>query len=107
MKSISDFRRRIARLLTLDMGSSVSLPGHVGMTRVGSRSLAPRATILPMVVARFCCMVLTLSCGTGGAFSGVGALLESPPRDFGRRIVDARRSLFGLEKLAEPSMGAV
>jgi len=61
MKSISDFRRRIARLLMLDMGSSLSFVGNSGITRVGSRSLAPRAVILPMVVARFCCMVLVLS----------------------------------------------
>lgn len=106
MKSISDLRRRIARLLTLDVASS-SFGGNSGMTRVGSRSLAPRAVILPRVVARFCCIVLALIWGSGGAISGVGALLESFPRDFGRRIVDARRSLFGLEKLAEPSIGAV
>jgi hypothetical protein len=105
MKSISDLRRRIARLLMLDVASSLSIPGHSGMTSVGSRSLAPRATILPMVVERFCCMVL--SCGTGGAFSGVGTRLDSLPRDLGRRMVDARRSLLGLEKLAEPSIGAV
>ena len=109
MKSISDLRRRIARLFMLDVASSVSLPGNSGMTSVGSRSLAPRAVILPMevpmVVERFCCIVL--SCGTGGAFSGVGARLDSLPRDLGRRMVDARRSLFGLEKLSEPWMGAV
>lgn len=105
MKSISDLRRRIARLLMLDVASSVSLPRNSGMTSVGSRSLAPRAVILPMVVERFCCIVL--SCGTGGAVSGVGVRLDSLPRDLGRRMVDARRSLFGLEKLSVPWMGAV
>jgi hypothetical protein len=59
-----------------------------------------------MAVERFCWIVLGFSCGTGGASSGVGVLLLSP-RDFGLKIVDARRSLLGLEKLADPSIGAV
>jgi hypothetical protein len=105
MNSINDFRRRNARLLMLAMGSSASPPGQGGRTSVGSISFAPRATILPMVVDRFCCMVL--SCGTGGAISGVAALMESPPRDFGLISVEARRSFLGLAKLAEPSIGAV
>lgn len=55
-----------------------------------------------MVLARF-------RTGTGGAISGEGPLETSPPRDLGRRMVDARRSLLGIG-LANPevaSMGAV
>jgi len=106
MKSISDLRRRIARLFMLDMEAE-SLSGHGGIMSVGSRSLAPRGSIRPMVVDRFCCIVLAVICGTGGADSGVGVLLESAPRDFGRRIVDARLILFWLGKFAPPSRGAV
>jgi hypothetical protein len=105
MKSMSDFLRRNARLLILAIGSSVSPSGQGGRIRVGSISLAPRATILPIVVDRFCCMVL--SCGIGGAISGVTVLTESPPRDFGLISVEARRSLLGLAKLAGFSIGAV
>src|SRR4051812_49267891 len=80
MKSISDLRRRIARLFMLDMDAA-SLSGHGGIMSVGSRSLAPRGSIRPMVVDRFCCIVLAVICGTGGADSGVGVLFDSPPRD--------------------------
>ena len=66
MKSISDLRRRIARLFMLDMEAE-SLSGHGGIMSVGSRSLAPRGSIRPMVVDRFCCIVLAVICGTGGA----------------------------------------
>lgn len=69
IKSIRDFRRLNARLFALPVGSLLSPSGHGGSTRVGSRSLAGRATILPMVVARFCCIGVGLSCGTGGAGS--------------------------------------
>lgn len=108
MKSINDLRRRIARLRALALGS-ISLLGQSGMTSVGSLSSAPRAVIRPSVVERFCCMVLlVLTCGTGGARSGEGVFrTESPPRDLGRRMVDARRILFGAVKFAEPSIGAV
>ena len=77
--------------------------------RVGSLSSAPRAVMRPSVVDRFCCrLVVVLTCGTGGAGSGVGVFREdSPPRDLGRRMVDARRTLLGAVKLAAPSMGAV
>jgi hypothetical protein len=108
MKSMSDLRRRIARLFALAVGS-ISFPGQGGRTRVGSLSSAPRAVMRPSVVERFCCMVvLVLTWGTGGATSGEGVfLVDSPPRDFGRRMVDARRTLLAAAKLAAPSMGAV
>jgi hypothetical protein len=105
MNSISDFLRRNARLFLLAMGSSASPTGQGGRTSVGSISFAPRATILPKVVDRFCCIVLI--CGTGGAMSGVADLTGSPPRDLGLISVEARRSLLGLAKLADPPMGAV
>lgn len=107
MKSISDLRRRIARLLALEL-PSISLLGQSGRTSVGSLSSAPRAVMRPSVVERFCCIVLVLTCGTGGGSSGEGVFrTESPPRDLGRRIVDARRILFWAAKFAAPSMGAV
>ena len=55
-------------------------------------------------------MLARFRTGTGGrTVSGEGPLETSPPRDFGRRMVDARRSLFGIG-LVNPdvaSMGAV
>jgi hypothetical protein len=87
----------------------MSMSENGGSTRVGSRSLAPRATIFdwrwgkPMVLARFNAGI------GGGAISDDGPFEGSPPRDFGRRIVDARRSLLGsgLVKPEVASMGAV
>jgi hypothetical protein len=61
INSINDFLRRNARLFMPAMGSSASPSGQGGRTSVGSISLAPRATILPMLVDRFCCAVLALS----------------------------------------------
>ena len=51
--------------------------------------------------------MLGLNAGTGGANSGDGPLADSLWRDFGRRIVEARRSFCGLMKLELPSRGAV
>lgn len=53
-----------------------------------------------MVLARF-------KMGTGGGpISGDGPLEVSPPRDFGRKIVDARRSLLGMG-LANPEVASI
>jgi hypothetical protein len=104
MSDIKDFRFLSVLLLKLAMGSSSVSEGHGGKTSVGSLSLAPRACILVM---RFCAIVLALKVGTGGANSGDGPLLASLWRDFGRRIVEARRSFCGLMKLELPSRGAV
>lgn len=101
---MSDFRFRSFLLLMLPMGSSSALSGQGGRMSVGSRSSAPRATIL---VIRFCAFVLACMEGTGGAVSGEGTRAVSLCRDFGRRIVDALRNLFGLEKFNDPSRGAV
>jgi hypothetical protein len=108
MSDMSDFRFLRVLLLKLAMGSSSVSEGQGGSTRVGSRSLAPRACILDAPkVMRFWAMALVLMVGTGGANSGEGPLIESRPRDLGRRIVDARRSFCGLMKLELPSRGAV
>lgn len=101
MSDMRDLRFLILLLFMLLMGSSSLSDGHGGITRVGSISLAPRATIL---VIRF---VLSPKVGIGGATSDDDPLGISLWRDLGRNIVDARRSLFGLTKLAEPSKGAV
>ena len=105
MKSIKDlrFRNFLVSERMLAVGLSSTFTGHSGSTRVGSRSLAPRATILlvPRVI-RFCCRI-----GIGGADSGVGGLAKKPERDFGLKIVDARLSLFPEAKLEDPSSGAV
>jgi hypothetical protein len=95
MSDISDFRFLSFLLLKLLIGSSSVSEGHGGMTRVGSRSLAPRACILLMRL--LAAMLLVVMVGIGGATSGDGPLIESPCRDFGRRIVEARRSFCGLK----------
>lgn len=74
IKSISDFRFRRALLLTLLRPSSSLTVGHVGRTRVGSRSFAPRATILDN---RCCCIILGTSWGTGGAAAWIEKRLVS------------------------------
>lgn len=108
MSDINDLRFFRVRCLKLAKGSSSVSDGHGGSTRVGSRSFAPRACILDApIVMRFWAMELELRVGTGGARSGEGPLIESRPRDFGRRMVDARRSFCGLMKLELPSRGAV
>lgn len=110
ISDISDFRFLSFLLLKLAMGSSSVSDGHGGSTSVGSRSLAPRACILEMVMrfwARELVKEFGLMVGTGGASSGEGPRIESRPRDLGRRIVDARRSFCGLMKLELPSRGAV
>jgi len=105
MSDMSDLRFLSLRVLMVLMMSSSVSDGHGGRTSVGSISLAPRATILVM---RFCDTALGLKVGSGGAVSGDGPLVESPWRDFGRKMVDARRRrLGGLAKLADPSIGAV
>jgi hypothetical protein len=93
MSDINDLRFLSVRFLKLAIGSSSVSDGQGGSTRVGSRSFAPRACILDApIVMRFWAMELVLMVGTGGARSGEGPLIESRPRDFGRRMVDARRS---------------
>jgi hypothetical protein len=104
MRDISDFRFLNFRDLKLLAVSSSVSDGQGGMTRVGSISLAPRAIIL---VEYLCCMRLLLKAGSGGAVSGDGPRDISAWRDLGRRIVEARRSLFGLAKADDPSTGAV
>lgn len=99
MSDMRDFRFLRRRVLMLLMGSSSVSDGQGGRTSVGSISLAPRACIFDM---RFWFKV-----GIGGAVSGEGPLVESLCRDLGRRIVDARRSFWGLMKLELPSSGAV
>ena len=101
---MSDFRFLSFLLLKLPIRSSSVSEGHGGRTSVGSRSLAPRACILLKRLSEMTCVLMV---GTGGAVSGEGPLVDSPRRDLGRRIVDARRSLCGLVKLEVPSRGAV
>lgn len=89
IKLIRDFLFLIRFDLRLDVASSVWLKS--GSINVGSLSFAPRATILDWRLDNGA----SLEAGIGG-ISGEGPRIESALRDFGRRIVDARRSLLGI-----------
>ena len=89
-KSIKLFRLRTRRALMDVAGSLLLSTGKGGSSNMGSRSLAPRATIFWMPL-RGCGSAITV--GTGGT-SG-----EGPRPEDGREILEFRRSRIGEENV--------